>query len=155
MFCVPAFADTSIEIGPTFASGNYSNGTFILAEELVYDNKIGLGVGFINSQTIDTGVDWPVERNIFVSVNRYFHVGPVQLSIGPAYFQNTNRALARRFTIGGSIGFTYKKVSIRFRHYSNAGSGGDLKCPRDETNPNGWDCKSNLGQDAITIGYRF
>jgi hypothetical protein len=61
-----------------------------------------------------------------------------EIGIGAAYFQNTNRALGKNLTWSLSLGFGGEHWSVRFRHFSNAGSG-----------------SPNLGQDLLTIGYEF
>jgi hypothetical protein len=155
IFCLSvSHADSTIEFGPTLLSGDYAHGRFVLIEERFHKGRIGAGLGYIAEQRVDTNGDlFHLDPNIFVSVQRYFHLGPAELGIGPAYFQNRNRALSRNLTIAASIGIDHKRWSIKFRHYSNAGSG-PIEC-FDSDRPQGWDCHSNLGQDAVTIGYRF
>ena len=146
-------ADSTIEFGPTLLSGDYAHGRFVFVEERI--GKIGLGLGYISEQRVDTNGDlFHLDPNIFVSAQRYFHIGQVELGVGPAYFQNRNRALSRNLTIAASIGIDHKRWSIKFRHYSNAGSG-PIRCFDDPNRSQGWNCHSNLGQDAVTIGYRF
>ena len=83
---------------------------------------------------------WPadLEENIFFQVQRVSEYKNWELGIGPAYFQNTNRALGKNLTWALSIGYKGKKWAFRLRHYSNAGSG-----------------SPNLGLDGITVGYSF
>ena len=151
LLCSPVFADSNIELGPTYLSGDSAHGQYVLVEERFY--KFGIGLGYISEQRVETGDLFHLDPNIFVSVQRYFELGPVEIGVGPAYFQNRNRALSRNLTIAASIGIVHKRWSIQFRHYSNAGSG-PIEC-FDDDSPRGWDCQSNLGQDAATIGYRF
>ena len=129
-----------IEIGPTNLSGDWAKGGVLLLTER--QGKWAFGGGYVSEQFVSTcerpDCDNDIEPNIFFQVHRIVDYKDLELGIGPTYFQNTNRALGTKLNWGLSIGYKWDKVSIRFRHWSNAGSGA-------------W----NLGQDVVTIGYRF
>ena len=137
-FCDDARAGVEIEVGPTFLSGEWSEGGVLLISE-TFENKFMVGAGYMSKQYCHC--TWPTEvrENIFIFGARKVRYKKVDLSIGMAYFQNTNRALGKNLTFGLSLGYTFNKHwFINARHWSNAGSG-----------------SPNLGQDALTIGYSF
>ena len=129
-----------IEIGPTNISGDWAKGGALILTER--QGKWAFGGGYISEQFVET-CDFPVcqfdiRENIFFQVHRIVEYKNWEMGLGPAWFQNTNRALGKNVNWGLSVGYKYKKWSIRLRHYSNAGSG-----------------SPNIGQDALTVGYRF
>ena len=125
-----------LEIGPTNLSGEWSGGGMILLTER--EGKWAFGGGYVSEQYCKC--TWPadIKPNIFFQVHRVIDYKNWEIGIGPTYFQNTNRALGTNLNWGLSVGYKYKKWSIRLRHYSSAGSG-----------------TPNLGQDILTVGYRF
>lgn len=125
-----------LEVGPTLLSGEYSEGGALLVTETV--GKFSFAGGYIYKQTCHCTDPADLEENIFFQVQRVAVYKKLEVGIGPAYFQNTNRALGKNLTFSLSLGYGGEKWSIRFRHYSNAGSG-----------------SPNLGQDMITVGYSF
>ncbi len=131
-----------IEIGPTFLSGDYAEGGIMLFTERV--GVWSFGAGYVSEQFVATCgktygcIESDLRENIFFQVQRIVVYKQCEIGIGPAYFQNTNRALGARTVFAISFGCGSERWFVRARHYSNAGS-----------------ATPNLGQDALTIGYRF
>jgi len=87
------------------------------------------------------GQKFTLGRNMFIDAQRFWQTPKKrwEFGIGPAYFQNTNRALAKNFNWSVLVRFNINEdVSIVVRHWSNAGTAG-----------------YNMGQDFIGIGFRF
>ena len=125
------------EAGPGLLSGEYSEGgALIFSGE--FANRWHLGGGYVSKQTCHCNQPADLRENIFFEVQRRAQWRAVQIGIGPAYWQNTNRALGKNLTWSLMLGLKFDRLSVRFRHYSNAGSG-----------------TPNLGQDMVTIGWRF
>lgn len=125
-----------LEVGPGLLSGEYSEGQALIINERV--GKWDIGGGYISKQYCHC--TWPaaLDENIFFHGQRIVEYKMAEIGIGAAYFQNTNRALGKNLTWSLSLGFGGEHWSVRFRHFSNAGSG-----------------SPNLGQDLLTIGYEF
>ena len=130
-----------MEVGPTNLSGDWAKGgVFMLTQ---HSGVWAFSAGYVSEQYVST-CDHPsckfnITPNIFVMVQRISRYKGWELGIGPTYFQNTNRALGQKFNFGLSLGYKWdNNVSIRARHWSNAGSGA-------------W----NMGQDVLTLGYQF
>jgi len=125
-----------LEVGMGVLSGEYSKGGALIISERV--GKFDVGGGYISKQYCSC--KWPadLEENIFFFTQRIIERNKWEIGIGPAYFQNTNRALGKNLTWALSLGYGGEHWSVRFRHFSNAGSG-----------------SPNLGQDLLTIGYEF
>lgn len=134
-FCHETKAETSFEVGPAVLSSDYAEGGMFAINERF--GKYELGMGYVSEQVVH-GID--IRENLFVEAKRVVKFGEkFEMALGPAYFQNTNRALGCKFT--GSLSMTYNFTDnwgVKVRHFSNAGS-----------------CSPNLGQDAFTIQYRF
>ena len=139
-----ASADVIVEAGPAFLSNSRSGAALIVVSERT--DKWDFGIGWVDAQTVFP--DWERDRglpevsfreNLFVHATRIGHWNRLELGLGAAYFQNTNRAMSRRFVVSVELGFNFNRAwSIRYRHFSNAGSG-----------------SPNLGQDAFLIGLRL
>ncbi len=140
-FCREAKADeVSVEIGPTFLSAEFAKGgTLILSERF---DKYSVGMGVVSKQTVidSSGDKYTPRQNLFVQAQRHVNItDSIDMGIGLAYFNATHRALGSNFT--AALSLTYEvtdSFSIRYRHWSNAGS-----------------ASPNMGQDAITIVYHF
>lgn len=133
-------AEMEIEIGGGFLSGEFSNGAALMIHEQ-FDNKYSVGMGYIMEQEVRdrAGNFYLVPENLFVQAQRIVTYKNVELGLGVAYFNATNRALGSNFTAALSVDYNFTdKFSVGFRHYSNAGSD-----------------HPNMGQDILTIGYRF
>lgn len=139
MLAQEAKAETEVELGPTNLSGDWAGGSIMISENA---GKWSFGGGYVSEQFVKTcprvDCENDIEPNIFFQVQRVVKYNHWQMGIGPAYFNNTNRALGTNLTWGLMLGYKWDKWAIRFRHYSNAGSG-----------------KPNMGQDMLTIGYTF
>jgi hypothetical protein len=137
-------AETRLEVGPTYLSDQSSDGYMVVISERM--GKFDIGVGYVSEQDV-----WPkwekrhgygpahLERNSFIYGQRIWSKGKFELGIGAAHFSNKNRALGQRTTWPVTLGWNFNKdVSIRLRHFSNAGS-----------------ATPNLGQDAVTLAWTF
>lgn len=126
-----------MEGGVGLLSGEYSEGGALIATERV--GKWAIGGGYVSKQVCHCR--WPADltENIFFQGQRMFDHKNWEMGLGAAYFQNTNRALGKNLTFSLSIGYRFADHwTVRIRHYSNAGSGAP-----------------NLGQDMLTVGYRY
>ena len=130
-------ADTTIEIGQGWASGDPGNAVVIIGER---NDKYGASIGLIERHYIQAdGERHTLDRNMFVDVQRFWKYKRFEFGLGPAYFQNTNRALTKKLNWSVLIRFKLNEdVSIVARHWSNAGTG-----------------YYNMGHDFIGIGFRF
>lgn len=136
-FCKEADAEVSIDIGPTFLSAEPGEGVFLLISERF--EKYSIGVGYTSEQYCHCTWATDLEQNIFVQGQRHVSLGRIDMGLGMAYWQNTNRALGKKMTFSLSIGTRISdRFGVHFRHYSNAGSG-----------------TPNLGQDAVVLSYTF
>lgn len=124
------------EVGPGLLSGEYSEGGALILNERV--GKWSIGGGYVSKQYCHCTYATDLEENIFFHGQRIVEYKMAEIGIGAAYFQNTNRALGKNLTWSLSIGLGGDHWSVRFRHFSNAGSG-----------------SPNLGQDLLTLGYKF
>ena len=132
-----ANAETTLEIGQGWASGDPGNAAVIIGER---NDKYGISVGWIERHWVQAdGKNHELGVNIFVELQRHWQYKKIEFSLGPAYFQNTNRALAKNFNMSVALKYNINEdVSIVVRHWSNAGSGA-----------------YNMGHDFIGIGFRF
>ena len=124
------------EAGPGLLSGEYSEGGALIINERV--GKWDVGGGYISKQYCHCTSPTDLKENIFFHGQRIVEYKMAEIGIGAAYFQNTNRALGKNLTWSLSLGFGGEHWSMRLRHFSNAGSG-----------------SPNLGQDLLTLGYKF
>ena len=137
MFFLYQEADAAeIEAGPAFLSGEFSEGGALLITERV--GRFSVGGGYISKQYCHCNYPADLRENIFFQGQRIVEYKKAEIGIGAAYFQNTNRALGKNLTWSLSAGYGGEHWNVRIRHYSNAGSG-----------------SPNLGQDMLTVGYRF
>lgn len=139
-FCQETKADVRAEIGPAIASGEYTNGGVLrLSQDF---GKFNIGLGYISEQDIEdrSGRVFPTKPNLYLDVVRTVDIYKKwRGGVGVAFFNNTNRALGCRTTATLAIGYEFSdRVGMYLRHYSNAGS-----------------CTPNMGQDLLTIQYRF
>ena len=125
-----------LEAGPGLLSGEYSEGCALIIIER--GGKWDIGGGYISKQYCHCTYPTDLKENIFFHGQRIVEYKMAEIGIGAAYFQNTNRALGKNLTWSLSLGFGSEHWSVRLRHFSNAGSG-----------------SPNLGQDLLTLGYRF
>jgi hypothetical protein len=141
-----AQAEFQIEGGPTNLSYDWAGHAYILTER---ERKWDFSLGWISKQNaLLTSPDvlprsvrtwYDIRQNMFISAQRVVHFHDFEVGVGPAYFNNISRVSGSHFMVGFMLGYNINyHLFVRFRHYSNAGT----KPP-------------NLGQDMITIGYRF
>jgi hypothetical protein len=146
-----AQAEFNIEYGKANLSAEWTGPTVVVNER--WDNWL-VGIGWTGNQSVtpDGIRNWyqenrpgepipstPVGKNLFFHGQRLLRMGGFEIGIGPAYFQNENRALGKQFVVSASVGYHINDhVWIGIRHFSNAGSG-----------------KPNMGQDMLNIGYIF
>ena len=126
-----------IEAGPGFLSGEYSEGGVLIFNSELYKGW-HIGGGYVSKQTCHCTYPADLDENIFFQVQHRAKWKLLEVGIGPAYWQNTNRALGKNLTWSLSLGLGGEHWSVRLRHFSNAGSG-----------------SPNLGQDMLTLGYQF
>ena len=135
---IDAKAETEVEYGATFLSADYSDGAAMFFSE-IWADKYLVGFGIIGDQVgkFSEG-ELPVESNMLIQAQRLVSYKGVELGIGVATWQHTNRALGDEFTFSLSAGYSFGNWHVRYRHYSNGGT-----------------ARPNTGQDLLLIGYRF
>ena len=142
-----ANSESQVELGIGFLSSQFSKSGVAFFQEMwggSYGTKYSVGMGYIYKQEVTDrqGYFSKLNENIWVQAQRRFcwvEDDRVCVGAGPAYFQNTNRALGKNFNLALSVEIRpQNRVTINIRHYSNVGSG-----------------MPNMGQDMITIGYLF
>lgn len=144
-FSSSASAELRLEAGPTYLSDELSDGWSIVINDRITP-KWDIGMGYVSEQRVlpsweeDRGLPaTDVGTNLFIHGQRIISYEKFELGIGVAFFQNTNRALGKDFVSSVSLGWNFSdSLSIRVRHFSNAGSG-----------------TPNLGQDLVTFGFSF
>ena len=133
-----ARADTSLSIGPVFASGKFAQGGAVALTESF--GKYEASLGYISEQTIvpRSGRVYETRPNAFLQLVRNVQVSnKFTLGIGVAGFNGTNRALGSHANFALHVRYRFSpRVSCEVRHWSNAGS-----------------ATPNMGQDAITCSY--
>ena len=141
LFASVVHSETRTEFGPTYLSDESSGGGMLIVVERV--GVWDLGVGYVSEQDV-----WPtwerdngyppvhIRSNAFMYGQRVWRKGRFEFGLGVAHFSNNNRALGSRTTYPVVIGWNFNgRLSVRLRHFSNAGS-----------------AAPNMGQDALTIG---
>jgi hypothetical protein len=128
-------ADTKIEAGPGVLSAEFSRGYGILLSE-IWLGKYALSIGWFSDQKFNHR---DVDENSFVMAQWLFSYKKLQLGFGAALWENTNRALGRKFTFQEQIGIRLRgNWDISYRHWSNAST-----------------AKPNSGQNLLSVGYNF
>jgi len=154
LFAREAKAEVQLEIGATNLSGDWAGSGLLLSERF---GRYDFGIGYISEQTVSLRTfsfndpsctkitdgfnrcDFVIRETIFISAQRIVKYKKCEMGIGPSWWQNTSRVHGAKFNFGLMIGCNLsKKVFLRVRHWSNGGS-----------------ATPNLGQDLLTIGYRF
>ena len=140
-FCREAKADVSIEVGAGFLSGQHSEGISLILTEH-FDNKYSVAIGYISEQWVEPRTEPRtfVREQVFIQGYRNVNIGKgFSLAVGIGYFNGTNRVIGSRyqFTLRAQYAFA-QHWSVNVQHNSNAGSQ-----------------RPNMGQDQITVGYRF
>lgn len=133
-------AEMRYEIGAGFLSGEYSEGTALIVTE-TFDNNWSVGMGYISKQEVTdrAGTTYEPRENLWGSVQRSVNWKELEMGLGLAYFNGTNRALGSNFVASMSIHWNITdSFSVGFRHFSNAGS-----------------ASPNMGQDIISLSWTF
>ncbi len=134
-----ANAETTLEIGLAFASGDPGNAVLILGER---GEKYGIALGLMERHYVQAdGEKHTIDPNMFVEAMRFWQTPKKrwELGIGPAYFQNTSRALTKNFNFSVLLRFNLdENVAITVRHWSNASTDA-----------------YNMGLDFIGISFGF
>ena len=129
------------EIGPTFLSGEFSKAAALIVNQ-TWDNKWRVGMGYVSSQEVTPRKEplTEIRANLFVHGQRVVKITEnFDLGLGIGYFNATTRWNGSHFVASMSLEYSLTdRWDIRFRHFSNAGS-----------------ASPNMGQDMLTIGYRF
>ena len=144
LLCVQAHAD--IELGPTNISGDWVGAALMLSDRF---GKYDISVGHVSQQIINVTCGDPlpksdkcefdIRENIFIQGQRIFRYKRCEFGLGVAYFQNTSRIFGANMNFNLMLGCDLtEKTFVRLRHWSNSGSG-----------------TPNLGQDLLSIGWRF
>lgn len=139
-FCKETRAETYVELGGTFASGESSDAAALVVGERFGNYTFSLGV--MDKQSINTRTT----QNIKTRQNGFFEAmrvtrpfSKLEVGLGGAYFMNTNRALSSNLNFALMVRYELSdKFSLQLRHWSNAGTN-----------------TPNLGQDMITLRYTF
>ncbi len=134
-------AETMIEFGAGVLSGEYSDGQYLAIEERFSEGRYSVGFTLMGEQTCKCGEgDVFVRTNIGIYVMRNVFWKRLELGIGIAYWENTNRAIGTNLTIQPRIAIRlWKNFDLRlWTHNSNSGAS-----------------EKNLGQDRIGFSWRF
>lgn len=126
-----------LELGATGIGSDFSEGAMLYYGER-FAEKWDVGIGVTSEQRYK-GVD--VGINAFVTVQRIVKDpwwGKIELGVGIAGFQNTNRALGCIFTFHPSLFYSGDRFGIGYRHFSNSGS-----------------CEPNAGQNGLMFRWSF
>lgn len=126
-----------LELGPTMVGSDLSEGGMLYYGER-FDDKWDVGIGLISTQEYK-GLD--IGQNAYITAQRIVKdpwTGRVELGLGIAYFQNSNRGLGCNFTFQPSVTYAGDRFTVGYRHFSNGGS-----------------CRPNAGQNGIMFGWRF
>ena len=131
----------NVEVGPTFLSGEFSQGA-ILVLNSTWDDRWRVGMGVVAPQEVTDRYNnfHEVNENLFVHGQRIVEITPkIDLGLGVGYFNALTRWNGSHFVASMSVEYELSKNwSLNYRHWSNAGS-----------------ASPNMGQDAFTIGYSF
>jgi len=156
-FCQEAKAEVTLEVGPTFLSGELAKGGNLSITERwggPYGSRYAVGIGYISEQEVlptwEASQGLPaveLRENLYVHAQRRVSFKMkgcpdwdcISLGVGAAYFNDTNRAIGSNFSASLSIEVRPSKHwSLSIRHFSNAGSS-----------------TPNMGQDMLLLGYTF
>jgi hypothetical protein len=134
-----ANAETQVELGATFLSGEYSKGAALIIAERWDRYSLGMGYTYKQEVTDRRGDFYDVSENLFVHGQRHVDIWrELEFGVGVGYFNKRTRWNGSNFVASLSVQYQWEKVFVTYRHWSNAGS----ESP-------------NMGQDLVTIGWRF
>lgn len=139
-FYKEANADVTVELGPTFLSGEFSDSGCLLLNETFDRWRIGMGVCGEQEVTDRSGTTYEVRNNLFVHGQRLVAITDrLGFGVGVGYFNAKTRWNGSNFVASLSMEYSINdRWSLNYRHWSNAGS-----------------ASPNMGQDLFTVGYRF
>lgn len=136
-------AETSVELGPTFLSGQFSEGAYLGLNERFNDYTVG--VGYVSEQWVTPRSEGRTFVHEAVFLHGYRNVSLSQkfsLGFGVAYYNMRNersRALGSPFNFVLRVQYQLAdNWSVNVHHNSNAGS-----------------VRPNMGQDMLAIAYHF
>ena len=128
----------NIEAGPAFLSGEFSEGGLLLISDRVTP-KWELSLAYVSEQHCHCAGVNELMENIGITGARLGQYKSLEFGIGASFWQNENRAFGEKFNVHALLGWNVsKKFAVRYRHWSNAGSG-----------------RPNLGQDALSLAWFF
>lgn len=133
-------ADVQVELGPTFLSGEFSDGAALVLNEDWGKWRIGMGVIGPQEVTDRSGTTYDVRTNLFVHGQRIVAITDnLDFSLGVGYMNALTRWNGTKFVASMSVEYSLNDHwSINYRHFSNAGS-----------------ASPNMGQDIFLVGYKF
>lgn len=139
-FYKEAKAEVTVELGPTFLSGEFSKGAILAISEDVGKYRIGMGLTSSQEVVDRSGTLYDVSTNLFVHGQRIVKISDrFDFGLGVGYFNAKTRWNGSNFVASLSIEYRVNdNWSVNFRHFSNGGS-----------------ATPNMGQDAFTVGYTF
>lgn len=133
--------EVTVEIGPTFLSGEFSEGVGTAMYQ-TWDDRWRFGMGYISQQYVEPRREprTYVRPNLYLQGQRLVPVSErFKLGIGVAYMNAETRWNGSKFVASLSIEFDInERWDVKFRHWSNAGS-----------------ASPNMGQDMLVVGYSF
>jgi hypothetical protein len=137
-----ANADVTVEIGPTFLSGELSKSGALIVNQDYGKWRVGMGLTGAQRVVPRTEPETKVRQNLFVHGQRVVEIADNwDLGLGVAYFNARTRWNGTNFVASMSIEYgktRWEHLRIRYRHFSNAGS-----------------ASPNMGQDILLVGWRF
>lgn len=131
----------SVELGPTFLSGEFSKSGMLILNQTWDDHwRIGMGVSGEQRVVPRREPETVVRANLFVHGQRVVALGEhFDLGIGVGYFNAKTRWNGSNFVASLSVEYSFSdRWGINYRHWSNAGS-----------------ASPNMGQDVFTVRYSF
>ena len=140
-FYKEASAEVTVELGPTFLSGEYSKSAALAIHETINDKwRVGMGVTGTQRVKDRAGDVYHPRANLFVHGQRIVRITQnTRFGIGVAYFNAKTRWNGSNFLASLSIEYRFNpNWDVKYRHFSNAGS-----------------APPNMGQDIFLIGYTF
>jgi len=133
-------AEMSLEVGPMFLSGEYSEGGALILSERF--DKYSVSLGYIMEQWVTPRTEprTHIRENLFVQGQRHFDLSQKwELGVGVVYLNSISRVQGSNFNASLMVRYNINdRFTLNVRHFSNAGS-----------------APPNMGQDMLTIGYNF
>ena len=139
-FYKEANAEVTVELGPTFLSGEFSKSGGLVINETFDKYRVGLGLTGTQRVKDRAGDVYHPRANLFLHAQRIVGISRnINFGLGVGYFNAKTRWNGSNFVASLSLEYTLnEKWSLNYRHFSNAGS-----------------AAPNMGQDIFLIGYTF